>query len=207
MPNLKDYDIYLLLDKSGSMSTPDGPGGISRWKQAQEATEALARKAMEYDDDGISVVPFNNSVKVYENTTPESVSKVFAENEPNGGTDTALALKTVLSDYFNKRDQGNAKPRIIAVVTDGAPNDRDAVANAIVEATKKCQDNGEGDTDELGITFLQVGGDTGATSFLQFLDDELVSKRGAKFDIVDTKTFAEMENMTLTDVLLESLTD
>lgn len=60
--------------------------------------------------------------------------------------------------------------------------------------------------EEIGVQFLQIGGDPGATAFLKDLDDGLVAK-GAKFDIVDTKTADEMENMTITDVLLSALSD
>ena len=60
--------------------------------------------------------------------------------------------------------------------------------------------------EELGISFIQVGTDPQATRFLKLLDDELQSA-GAKFDICDTVTMEDMEDMTLTDVLLSAITD
>lgn len=47
--DLSKYDIELLLDKSGSMSTTDCPGGKSRWEYAKEQTEGLAREAAKWD--------------------------------------------------------------------------------------------------------------------------------------------------------------
>jgi hypothetical protein len=58
----------------------------------------------------------------------------------------------------------------------------------------------------LAISFVQVGSDPQATKFLKILDDELQSV-GAKFDIVDTITIDDMEDMTLTEVLLNAITD
>jgi hypothetical protein len=60
--------------------------------------------------------------------------------------------------------------------------------------------------EELAISFIQVGADPDATKFLKVLDDELQSA-GAKFDIVDTLTIDDMEDMTLTEVLLNAITD
>lgn len=75
--------------------------------------------------------------------------------------------------------------------------------------------------EELGVSFLQIGRDQGASAFLKRLDDDLVGprktgllqrifgggKRTARFDICDTLTFADMEDRSLTDVLLSALND
>lgn len=60
--------------------------------------------------------------------------------------------------------------------------------------------------EELAISFIQVGRDIEATRFLKALDDDLQSV-GAKFDIVDTVTVEDMENMSLSEVLLNAITD
>jgi len=52
---LENRDYTVIIDKSGSMSTPDQRGGRSRWEEAQEATMALARKCEQLDPDGITV--------------------------------------------------------------------------------------------------------------------------------------------------------
>lgn len=197
---LQGRDYIVAIDKSGSMSTPH-KGGKTRFQYAQEQTEAVARKCAEFDPNGIDVVVFNNSVKEYNNVSPEKVSQVFAENEPSGGTATDAALRLILDGYFARKAAGTANPITVVVVTDGAPNDQNAVANVIIEATKKMDAD-----EEIGITFLQVGDDAGARSFLQFLDDELQNK-GAKFDIVDTKNEAEMDNLSISDLLLAAVED
>ena len=59
---------------------------------------------------------------------------------------------------------------------------------------------------ELRIALIQVGADTQATKFLHAIDDELQNV-GAKFDICDTITLDELEEMSLTDVLIKAITD
>jgi Mg-chelatase subunit ChlD len=199
---LSKYDIEVLVDKSGSMAEKDGTGR-TRWQRAEESTIALARECEKFDDDGITVGVFGDKLKVYENVKAggDVIANMFKENEPSGGTETAGALRARLDAYFERKKSGKAKPIIIAVVTDGIPNNPDAVANVIVEATKKMDAD-----EEIGIQFLQIGNDAGATAFLKKLDDDLV-KQGAKFDIVDTKTQDEAGDMLLADLLIAALDD
>lgn len=199
--NLALYNIIIAIDKSGSMSN-SGVHAATRWLEAQETTIALATKAASFDADGITVIPFANTLKIYDNVTPATVEQVFQENEPNGGTDTALVLKTVFDRYTAEKTAGAAKPVILIVITDGAPNDQNAVKAEIKAFAETLAPNEAGDdTDEFGILFVQIGNDTGATQFLKDLDDNL----GAKFDIVDTKTSDELEAITLTEALLQAL--
>ena len=199
--DLKQYDIVLAIDKSGSMSNKDTPGNRTRWDSAKEAAGALARKAAEFDDDGITVVPFASSWKIYDNVTPDKVDQVFTENNPMGGTNTSGMLEALFNAYFERKAAGNAKPVIIQVITDGAPDDKAAVSRVITEAANKLDDN-----NELGVQFLQYGQDSGAAEFLRHLDDDLQTQ-GAKFDIVDAKTAEQAENIPLAELLVMALTD
>lgn len=203
VPNeeLAKYDFVIMIDKSGSMSTEDCPGGKSRWAHAQEQTEAIARQCEKFDSDGIDVIVFGSSPKLYKGVTSAKVSQVFSENSPSGGTDTATALKMAFDEYNSKKAAGNGKPVIIVCVTDGAPNDQSAVDHVIISHANSMSEDGE-----TGITFVQVGKDTGARAFLKHLDDDLQAA-GAKFDIVDTKNEEEMDNLSITDLLVQAITD
>ena len=79
---------------------------------------------------------------------------------------------------------------MILVVTDGEPDDGKAVMKVIVE-TSRPMDRDE----ELGISFIQVPTDGNTTRCLKILDDELQSA-GAKFDICNTITMEDMEDMS-----------
>lgn len=200
---MENRDFTLIIDKSGSMSTPDQPGGMSRWQAAQESTLALARKCEQFDPDGITVYLFSGRFKRYDNVTSDKVSQIFTENDPSGTTDLAGVLKDATDSYFQNKAAGQTKEKgeTILVITDGEPNDRKAVMKVIIEASRQMERD-----EELAITLIQVGNDATATRFLKALDDELQGA-GAKFDIVDTVTLDDMENFTLTEVLLNAIND
>lgn len=197
---LSKYDYVVMIDKSGSMGTEDC-NGKSRWAHAQEQTENIARIAAKFDDDGIDVVVFGSSAKLYSGTTADTVKKIFAENSPSGGTNTAGAVKSVFDAYFTRKATGKAKPLIVICVTDGVPDDERALSSVIIEATKKIDSD-----EEMGITFVQVGSDAHAREFLKRLDDDLQGQ-GAKFDIVDTKNDEEMDGISVEELLMEAITD
>lgn len=169
----------------------------------QESSLALASKCEEFDPDGITVYLFSGRFKRYDNVTANKVTQVFKENEPSGRTDLASVLQDATNNYFQRKSAGQTKPNgeTILVVTDGEPDDRKAVMKVIIEASRRMERD-----EELAISFIQVGTDAQATKFLKILDDELQSA-GAKFDIVDTVTMDDMEDMTLTEVLLNAITD
>jgi hypothetical protein len=200
---LENRDYTLIIDKSGSMSIKDTPSGPSRWQMMQESTLALASKCEEFDPDGINVYLFSGKFKRYENVTAAKVSTIFYENDPSGRTDLAGVLTDALANYFQRKAKGETKPNgeTIIVVTDGEPDDRKPVMRVIIEASQKMDRD-----EELAISFIQVGNDAQATRFLKILDDELQSA-GAKFDLVDTITIDDMEDLSLKEVLLNAITD
>lgn len=181
---LAGYDIIVAIDRSGSMGQP-GASGKTKWQEAAEGTEALVRKAITIDADGVTLCLFNgtNTLKEFQNVKDAAVvTQIFNENEPASGTPTDVVLTKYLGDYLTARKAGkNPKPIVLAIVTDGEPNDRKATKQAIINATKEMEKD-----EEIGISFIQIGNDAGITAFLQDMDDNLVNE-GAKFDIVDTK--------------------
>lgn len=219
MPDYQKYDYVLVIDKSGSESTKDCPGGISRWEQSKEWAKVIAQKCEMYDSDGIDLIVFDSDVKSYNGVTSAKVDEIFRKNSPGGSTNLAAALKLALQPYLNRRSEAKkgflglgkseanidltqyVKPRIIIVITDGQPDDYHAVEDVIIKATECIAGR-----HEVGITFVQVGSDGGARNFLKMLDDKLPSK-GAKFDIVDCKDYSEMSNCSIEDVFEGALTD
>jgi vWA found in TerF C terminus len=200
---LDNRDYTLIIDKSGSMATPDQKGGRNRWTTAHESTYALASKCEQLDPDGITIYVFSGKFKRYENVTSAKVAQIFQENDPSGTTDLAGVLKHATDDYFKRKAAKQTKPNgeTILVVTDGEPDDRKAVMKVIIEASRQMDRD-----EELAISFIQVGTDAQATRFLKVLDDDLQSA-GAKFDICDTVTMEDMEDMSLSEVLLNAIND
>jgi uncharacterized protein with von Willebrand factor type A (vWA) domain len=200
---MSDRDYTLIIDKSGSMSTPDQVGGRSRWDIAQESTLALARKAEQFDPDGITIYVFSGRFKRYDDVTSAKVAQIFLENDPSGTTNLAGVLQDALNNYFQRKAAGKTKPNgeTILVITDGEPDDRKAVFEVIIHATRQMERD-----EELAISIIQVGSDAQATKFLKALDDQLQSV-GAKFDICDTVTLDDLEEMSLVDVLTNAIND
>jgi uncharacterized protein with von Willebrand factor type A (vWA) domain len=199
----QDRDYTLIIDKSGSMSTADQQSGKTRWDVAQESTMALARKCEQFDPDGITVYLFSGKYRRYDNVTSDKVTQIYQENEPMGRTDLASVLQDAVDNYFQRKASNQAKSggETILVVTDGEPDDRKAVMRTIIDASRKLDRD-----EELAISLIQVGKDKTATQFLKALDDQLETA-GAKFDIVDTITIEDMEDMTLAEVLLNAIQD
>jgi uncharacterized protein with von Willebrand factor type A (vWA) domain len=199
--NKRDYT--LIIDRSGSMAIKDQPGGRSRWATARESAHALAARCEELDPDGITLYVFGSKFRRYDNVTADRIGQVFLENEPAGGTDLAGVLAHAFGSYFDRKRAGDAKEEgeTIVVVTDGEPDDQKAVMKTIVDATRRLDRD-----EELGVSLVQVGKDPLASRFLKALDDDLV-RVGARFDICDTITLEEMEEVSLTEVLLRAIHD
>ena len=199
---MRNRDYTLIIDKSGSMSTPDQPNGRTRWQEVQESAIALARKCEEFDPDGITVYVFSSRFRRYDQVTAQKVEQIFQENEPSGSTNLAMVLNDAINHFFKRKSTGNAQEgETILIITDGEPDDRSSVMQIIIEATRRLDRD-----EELAISFIQVGNVRPATNFLTALDDQLQGI-GAKFDICDTVTIDEMADMTLTEVLMNAIAD
>jgi uncharacterized protein with von Willebrand factor type A (vWA) domain len=201
--HLTQRDYTLIVDRSSSMATRDEIGDRSRWEAIEESTLALARKCHDLSPDGITLYLFSNRFQRYDRVTSETVEQIFQENQPSGGTNLVAVLQDAINRYFQRKAAGEAKPsgEIILIVTDGEPDNRMAVSEVIMKATQQMERD-----EELGISLIQVGNDPQVAKYLKSLDDMLLGL-GAKFDIVDTVSFDEMENMTLTEVLLNAIAD
>jgi uncharacterized protein YegL len=190
MTILANYNHFLLIDKSGSMS--ERVGNKTRWQAAEEFTVGLIGTLAQLDKDGVDVITFGGGIKHYPNVADAStVSNIFKEQQPMGGTPTAEALTKALE--LANGDGG--KPDLITIVTDGEPNDKEAVKKLIIQASNALEKD-----EDLTILFLQVGDNVQAREWLASLDDNLTE---AKFDIVDAKNFSEAEALGSYVALLE----
>jgi Mg-chelatase subunit ChlD len=150
----------------------------------------------QFDSDGIDVVVFGGStIDSHTGVTADKVKEVFVQYTPRGGTPLTEALVAGLK-LAGKSD----KKDFIVVFTDGVPDDKASAAKLIIEAANRQETD-----DALTILFVQVGDDGSASAFLKKLDDDLT---GAKFDIVDAKTVAEVDAFaTTTDLILAAIND
>jgi Mg-chelatase subunit ChlD len=192
------FDIIMVVDASGSMGGANKEGSsVTRWDYMQETAIAFARDAAAIDEDGFGLVVFSgNGITSHDNCKVDDVTKIFKERTPRGTTPLAEALTAAL-----KLGEASTKKKMIVVYTDGVPDDDKAAAKVIID-----QANKQATDEELTFLFVQVGTDTGATAYLKSLDDDL-TKAGAKFDIVDTKTIEEADKFNSTVELLANAID
>jgi hypothetical protein len=216
-PNLMElskYDVVLIVDKSYSMARVDCPvtagdsvHKISRWEWCRKEMLDLSKNTAGILPDGIRLVLYSSKVITYDNANAEQIESAFSQNKPDGATKTAQALDGEFSRFFNLKDEElrdgepeHVRPLLIAVITDGAPNDPKVVIEKIAEASEKMTK-----PQEIALTFLQVGNDSRAGHFFDQL--KLGSgKMERRYDIVTTRPFSELCRVGLQSGLIDAVT-
>ena len=235
--DLTKYDLELLIDVSGSTANPGANPRQTRLEEALKIAQLLVEEMDAIDDDGITIGLFDSTLRcVAENTTKANAHEILGLARPGSRTDTAGALQSRIDDYFGQRFGSPAvtesrsvrhglhkqtetvvvspavpadpttKPRVIVIVTDGEPNDETALENVIIQATRRLTAEGLG-REALGISFIQVGTDAQATTWLKRLDDGLCPGRGATLDIVNCLTIDDAYELSTREILEAALDD
>lgn len=197
---LDGYRVYTLYDRSGSMKGPVSRERmhVSRWQALREAASAIGGAVDMIDPEGSTVVFFSDGISMYARQKTDQIDELFKDLQPVGLTNLNAALDWTFTDIMRAQKFDQDFKALIIVVTDGLPNVTDAhvdkvtVANTIVAFTHQMTERKMTD-DQVGISILQIGNDKKAQEYLQWLDDALVGELGASFDIVDAKSFDEVE--------------
>jgi len=190
LSKLANYDFIVMIDTSGSMEDTVKEGSdVTRWEHVQETAIQFSRDLSKIDSDGIGLVTFGGNIESFDGVNADKVKEVFASLAPRGTTPLAEALLEALK-LANKSD----KKDFIVCFTDGVPDNRKAAEAVIRDAANAIETD-----DALTILFIQIGDDARATAYLKQLDDDL---KGAKFDIVDTKTIEEAGKFRSTSELI-----
>ncbi len=223
---LGTYDLALVIDKSASMTyrlnqrnaptklpevvgldrpvvlAADPADSITRWEWCKNQAANLAEQIKKVLPAGLKISLFSNSFDSYANVDAAKVATLFNEVEPSGGTHVSKVLAHHFDEYFARReaDSENTKPLLLAIITDGAPEDGLSTKEAIIRATKHMKRQ-----DEILVAILQVGNDRRAPKILNDLDKELVHQ-SAKYDIVEVKSFAEIKKQGLARTLANLVT-
>ncbi|WNM73019.1 hypothetical protein SEA_PERSIMMON_163 [Streptomyces phage Persimmon] len=162
------FDVIALIDESYSMDHLFADGTV----------QAIAERALAWtagvDADGMAPVGgFASGFKWHGEIDLTNVMGCASSWGTWGGTDLAAGLKAAFEVA-----KGADNPVYLFVVTDGAPNDRQAVVKLVKEMSQY----------PIFIKFLLVGNDRLGKQFLEYLDD-LESNEGASrlFDNVDTQ--------------------
>ena len=179
-PRLQSYDIVFLVDDSDSMAG-------YRWAITSTVLARITEIAVIYDKDGVDIRFFNAYLEDEKRlglNSSEKVMKLFNEITPSGPTPTADKLEEELGLYLNKlREKQTGKRLNLIVLTDGEPDEEaQAVEEVIVKYANELKKL-RAHPLQVGVQFVQIGGDEDATKFLRSLDDDLVTKRGLDRDV------------------------
>ncbi|KAF4584314.1 von Willebrand factor [Ophiocordyceps camponoti-floridani] len=191
------FDTVFLVDDSSSMLGP-------RWREVQTALAQLTPVCTSHDDDGIDIYFMNHVNGASSNggycglTDPEEVHAIFRSVRPFGPTPTRSRIEHILNPYFTRLHEANdcqdIRPLNLIVLTDGMPGPplREDGSNphlpepAIVHYAGLLDRKGA-PSYQVGIQFIQVGNDAGATRALDDLDH--LHRKHAIRDMVDTTKF------------------
>lgn len=202
---LATHDIVIMQDRSSSMGEKDyfpmAQEKISKWKWCMSQSMDLTRQTTRLPKFGITLVVFSSQYDVYQNVRLQQMPSIIA-NSRNGlfiGTKLAAPMHDQLTQYFQRRAMGKARPLIIAVITDGKPQDDHELRDVIIQATQLMRN-----PNEIKIKFLQIGNDDEGEKKLNKLDTRLVSK-GARFDIVGVEPFTQLAQEGLPRALLRAI--
>ncbi|MFK7824967.1 MAG: VWA domain-containing protein [Oligoflexales bacterium] len=198
---LSAREVFILVDRSGSMNAEDeNPTGQSmgqqwtRWDSARVAAESISELSLSLDQDGkVDIMlwdgdRYSNLQHQYESMTNVSDIKYFFENNrpERGSTPLAEALEEVYSKHLAQLLR-KSEPFTCIILTDGQPNDPSKVKNLFKRIITENNLEQPGRETLAAFSFVRMGDDQGAISFLKDLDDNLISQLGVNVDIVDTK--------------------
>ncbi len=199
---LANFDLELIVDESLSMRHRDCPGGTSRWEWCGIQLGNLSNQLSSYAPRGFTLTTFASQFESYPNATSGDVQQLFANPQLGSGTRLSRPLEARLGHYFANRSE-HSKPLLIVVITDGVPSP--AIEPLLVTRTLIAATHRVVKPNEVTVVFFQVGGgDFMGRIFLNQLDNSLVSA-GAKFDIVRTVPFEQLQQQGLTASLVGAL--
>jgi Mg-chelatase subunit ChlD len=193
--HLRDHDVVLILDMSGSMTTRDCQG-LSRWDWVGNQSNELAMAAQQASSD-LTVMLFSSGFQVLEHVNPAMIPMIFSRVRPGGGTVLGAPLHATFSHYFGARSANpNVKPLIVVVITDGLPGDFGSVRQELVDAANATRRDGE-----VSVTLLLVNGHLSGNRLMEELDSQLGTQR----DIVNLVEFDQVLRLGVKESLSEAL--
>jgi hypothetical protein len=199
---LADFDIELIVDESMSMRRRDCPGQASRWEWCGMQLQNLSNQLEQYTPNGFTLTTFGGAFETYPRARSTELRQLFAFPQFTLGTRLAAPLSARLANYFRWR-KPNSKPLLIVVITDGVPAPREEpvrVADTLIDATHKMSS-----PNEVTIVFFQIGSANRYGRF--FLDqmDNALTSNGARYDIVRTVSFEQLQQQGLTQSLISTV--
>jgi hypothetical protein len=124
---LKEYDLIVIADDSGSMNTKDAgdKGDMSRWSELGATLKLIVSLGCCFDEDGIDIY-FLNREKITQVKSADDERLIAAlEKDPRGTTPLTKTLAHVVRDREDAVKATPAlaeKPVLLLLFTDGVPD-------------------------------------------------------------------------------------
>jgi hypothetical protein len=204
---IANYDVVVMQDRSSSMGEDEtillrngeGMRKMSRWDWCLHEAADFTRQTSLLPNWAFTLVLFSGKYDVYHRVMLNQLPYIYNRSGIYIGTKLADPMGEQISMYFKRRQMGEKRPLLVAVITDGKPQDDEDLRDLLIQTTYQMRD-----PREVKIVFLQVGTSDDGSQKLFKLDRKLQSK-GARFDIVSVKPFYEISNVGLTRALVETL--
>ncbi len=160
---LRDFEIVIVCDDSGSMLTKVDGTQRTRWDELCEIVKMVLKIGVMFDSNGVDI-HFLNRGSFMNVKDPHTVDKFF-QTSPSGFT----PLVPVLEDIFtsNLAYRGRDKKLLVLVATDGMPTDDDGNTN-IHELERTMRYTRQKDTTH--VSFLLCTDDPSCVDYLNEWD-------------------------------------
>lgn len=201
----RDYTFIIVRDPASW--SPDHPD-FGPWREVQAAIIDIGKICDAYERDGINVYfaskPFQKTIC----TDVKALAQAFQLSNPPQTRDLRASLRDAINYFVSRRGKRlGSNGELILVLLDETPEDQEGVIKELVYATRMMDQRPEHVANyELGVCFILVGLDPQAEAFLQFLDDNL-ENRGARHDIVDTRSWRDLRSKPIKQLLIDALMD
>ncbi|CAF2510985.1 unnamed protein product [Rotaria sp. Silwood2] len=116
---LEEYEIIILCDDSGSMTTTVDGTDRTRWDELCHIVKIVLEIGVIFDSSGVDIY-FLNRRSVHNVTDPQTVNQIFAKL-PRGYTPLVTALEHIFRLPATRR--GGDKKVLVFIATDGASTD------------------------------------------------------------------------------------
>ncbi|KAI9335961.1 hypothetical protein BDR26DRAFT_920296 [Obelidium mucronatum] len=183
---LEAYDIVIIADDSGSMSTKSTNGltaadpfakTATRWDELKQTVAMVSDVATTLDEDGIDVF-FLNRPPIRNITGPSvDLDKAFMV-PPRGYTPIARVLRQVLAEKWHCQPVGERKKLLVLIATDGQPTDDQG--NIDKHGLKRALEQERGRPGDIPVAFLVCTDDDHEIEYLNEWDNSI-----RDLDVVD----------------------
>lgn len=164
-------DVFILIDRSGSMTIKDGTTGErTRWQYLQETVRGHVYEILNIQDDEYGEICNELTLYFFNANKPaqaiiirdgEQVQSKFKEKVPGGETFIGPTLEEALNQWFaNRQDNKNA---FIIIYTDGELSDRKRFVDLISSTCSRINSQ-----DEIKILLIGIGSEIQLEGVIDF---------------------------------------